>query len=99
MRKKTIKLMDYAGTKKSIVIDNFEDVVRLTIEVVSGDEILHVLYNNYDIKEYDSSNDRMMDFADDEYCIYDTTKDINLISKWAKRKSSYDRYNRYMLID
>lgn len=88
--KKTITIMDYNNVKKKVKIDNFDNVVRLEIEVMSGDEILRVLYKDYSVEKYDSSNSRLMDFNDAFYCIYDITKNINHLDKWKKRTSSYD---------
>ena len=91
---KMIKIMNYNCNEVPIKIKDFDEVVRLTIEVVSGDEILHILYKNYKEDTYDScyllGNYRYMDFFDNEYVIYDTTKGINKLDKWKKRKNSYD---------
>ena len=87
---KNIKIMDYSGRKTTVKIIDFDNVVKMTVEVISGDEILKVLFKNYETEQYDScSFGRTMDFVDDEYCIYDTTKGINHLLKWSKRKSSY----------
>lgn len=88
--KKIITITDYNNVKKKVKIDNFEDVVRLEIEVVSGDEILYVLYKDYSAEKYDSSGCRHTDYLDAYYCIYDITKNINHLDKWKKRTSSYD---------
>jgi hypothetical protein len=82
--------MDYDDKKTKVNLDRFEDVVRLSIKVVTGDEILEVLYKNYDIEEYDSSDCRLTDYFDGEYCIYDIIKDINIIEQWNNRKDSYE---------
>lgn len=91
---KTITIMNYQAKKVPVKIKNFEEVVKLTIEVISGDEILKVLYKDYNIEEYDScyllDNCRIMDFQDDLYTIYDITENINYIDSWSKRKNSYD---------
>lgn len=87
--KKIITIMDYNNNKRKITIKNFEDVVRLEIEVVSGDEILNILYKDYSTESYDSSDCRMMNFDDDFYTIYDITKNIDYINSWNKRTSSY----------
>lgn len=91
---KIIEIMDYNDNKAPVKIENFENVVRLTIEVVSGDEILHVLYKDYTQEEYDScymlKNFRMQDYYDDEYIIYDITKNIDYIDSWSKRETSYN---------
>ena len=91
---KEIEIMNYAGKKVPVEIKNFNNVVKLIIEIVSGDEILHVLYKDYIEETYDScymlDDFRIMDFFDDKYTIYDITKNINCIDSWSKRKDSYD---------
>lgn len=87
---KVIKIMDYRGKERNIEIKNFENVVKMEIKVLSGDEILNVLYKDYSLEMFDSAEDRLMDFFDDNYTIYDTTKGIDYIENWSKRTSSYD---------
>ena len=91
---KTIKIMNYQNKKVNVKIKDFENVVRLRIEVVSGDEILHVLYKDYSVQKYDSAYlldiGRIMDYHDDLYIIYDITKNIDFIKSWNKRTNSYD---------
>lgn len=86
---KIIEIMDYQGKKEKVKIDNFEDVVRLEIEVLSGDEVLYVLYKDYSAEKYDSSENRTTDYNDGSYLIYDITKNIDDIDNWSKRTSSY----------
>lgn len=93
---KELEIMDYRCIKVPVKIENFEEVVRLTIEVVSGDEILHILYKDYTEKEYDScymlGDFRITGYYDGEYVIYDISKGINDIDKWSKRKDNYDYF-------
>lgn len=91
---KEIEIMDYRGKKTTIKIRNFNDVVKLQVEVISGDEVLHILYKDYSQETYDScymlNNSRMINYFDFFYTIYDITENVDRIEKWAKRKSSYD---------
>lgn len=87
---KELEIMDYADRKQKIVIENFDDVVKINVNIITGDEILSVLYKNYETKIFDSSDSRMSDFGDGEYCIYDITKNIDYIDKWNQRTSTYD---------
>lgn len=91
---KTIKIMNYQNKKANIKIEDFENVVKLRIEVVSGDEILYVLYKDYSERRYDSADlldiNRIMDYHDDLYTIYDKTRNIDFIKNWNKRTNSYD---------
>lgn len=93
---KIIEIMNYEDIKVPVKIENFDNVVRLTIEVVSGDEVLHILYKDYTQQEYDSCymlhDFRINDFYDYKCVIYDITKNIDYINSWSKRKSSYN-YN------
>jgi hypothetical protein len=86
--------MNYQAKKVPVKIKNFEEVIKLTIEVISGDEILQVLYKDYNIEEYDScyllDDYRVMDFQDNLYTIYDITRNIDYIKTWSKRKDSYN---------
>ena len=90
---KEIEIMDYKSDKVPVKIENFDNVVRLTIEVISRDEILNILYKDYTQEKYDSChmlhNFRIQNFYDDEYIIYDITKNIDYINSWSKRKNSY----------
>ena len=63
---KRVCLRDYAGIKKEVIIPDFEEVVELRVEVISGDEILKVLYKNGEHKKFDSSDGS---FYDGEYYI------------------------------
>ena len=61
---KRVCLRDYAGIKKEVIIPDFEDVVRLGVLIISGDEVLLAFYKNGNYKEFDSSNDRTINFYD-----------------------------------
>lgn len=88
--KKIIEIMDYENVKRKIKIDDFENVVKLNIKVVTGDEILQIIRKDYSEESYDSCDFRLRDFLDDYYTIYDITKNINYLKKWKKRTDSYD---------
>ena len=83
-------IMDFESNKVPVALKDFKNVVRMRIEVLTGDEILHVIYRDYHEETYDSRWDRMMCFPDANYVIYDITEDINDIEKWSKRKDTYD---------
>ena len=61
---KQIKIYDYAGEPTEVVIKDFENVVYIECEVLSGDEVLTVVYKNGDKKIFDSSSCRMVDYND-----------------------------------
>jgi len=87
-----IKLLDYSNKKITVDIGKKENVATIDITVMSGDEIANVTYKDYSRAIFDSSNDRIMDYFDDSYRVYDFQKTDNLIDnpKWLQRKSSYD---------
>ncbi|NLV90069.1 MAG: hypothetical protein GX032_01155 [Tenericutes bacterium] len=87
---KEIEIMDYNNIRKIAKVEDFDNVVRLEIKVLSGDEILKILYKDYSVKAFDSATNRFEDHLDAYYCIYDITKNINHLDKWNKRTSSYD---------
>ena len=86
-------LLDYDGNEfhTGVDLENLDDILRIDIEVISGDEIARVIYTNGDMIQFDSNNCRIMDFADDEYCIYQAGVK-NEIDDWLKRVDSYS-YN------
>lgn len=88
----TIKLSNYRGVPVEVDIGDLDNVARMTMDVVSGDEVLHVLYKNYDVKIFDSSDDRTMNFHDDEYEVYRfDNPEPNILDneKFVNRTSSY----------
>jgi len=59
-----IQIKDYSGDTK--VVDLGESKIKTaTLTVLSGDEVLTVDYDNGRRAEFDSSDDRIMDFFDD----------------------------------
>lgn len=65
--KKRVFLRNYTGKKIAIKIPDFEKITCMMVQIVSGDEILLVEYDDQRTAEYDSSDDRMVDFLDDWY--------------------------------
>lgn len=88
---KTITLMDYAGKKTEFSIPNFEDVLTIVIQIVTGDEIAMVIYDDGTIDEFDSSGDRLNNYFDGEYTVYNKVKGINFLDdpKFLEREDSY----------
>lgn len=90
-------LMDYAGRKVETDFDlsdeNLNKVLRIDIEVITGDEIATIIFKDGTKKTYDSATDRMGDFYDGEYCLFNSEKDINLIGLFNSRKKTYDFYD------
>ena len=86
MNKKLV-LVDWDDNKKEFDIPNFENVLFIVINVISGDEVANVLYKNGCLYECDSSNDRTTDYSDCSYPIpLDKIEEFNNL-----QGSSYER--------
>ena len=82
---KKIRLFDYDDNPKEIEIKDFENVKLFVFEIISGDGILTVVYNNNHRECFDSSDNRIMAFADGIWLI--DPKDIDILNRM---KSHYD---------
>ena len=90
-----LTLLDYAGKKKTFDIGNLEDIVRIRIRIITGDEIAFVVYKNDEIKRF-TSNCAIYDFYDGEYDAYSITSGRNLLDNpvWTNRETSYSWFDR-----
>ena len=64
---KEIYIRDYARKKKKVIIPQFENVKRISVQILSGDEILNVVYSDCSTKRFDSCDCRTADYYDGEY--------------------------------
>lgn len=86
-----LNLMNYDSETFDVEIDG--EVEQIFVQVVTGDEILEVLYKDKEGKicreKFDSAdfadNPRMMDFNDGEYEV-----PLDKVEKWMTRGDSYD---------
>ena len=88
----TIELMDYESKKVAVEVGNLEDIARIKIKVKTGDEVMTVFYKNYTEREFDSCINRMCDFDDGCYTLYDfRTPGDSLLDapEFINRKNSY----------
>ena len=88
----TIKLLDFFGTPVEHDVGNIEDIARMIITVLSGDETLRVIYKDYSDKYFDSSKSRMIDELNDEYELYNYLKpEESILNKeqFKNRTNSY----------
>lgn len=87
----TIKLLDYARKAVNVDVGDLNDIGSMSIEVVTGDEILTVIHKDYSVEKFDSSNDRMANFFDHEYEIYNAITGLNLLEdeQFVNRTRSY----------
>ncbi len=58
---KTVTIRDYNADTTEVVIDDFENVVSIFVCVISGDEVLYVLYKDGRTERFDSSDCRATD--------------------------------------
>lgn len=91
MKKIMLKLFDYDNhvTHTGVNLCNPE-ISKVTIRVITGDEIALVDYTNGARSVYDSSDCRKYDFFDNEYVILDREDGIDMIDEFIGRKNSYD---------
>ena len=66
----TIKILDYKDKAKEVDVGELKDIERIHMEVATGDEILNVVYNDGNVKRFDSSDDRLRYFYDGWYDVY-----------------------------
>lgn len=89
---KTLKIMDYNDQLVDTGLElNLDKISKIEIEVISGDEVATVAFTDGKEKTYDSSNERVENIYDGNYILYSKAMGINLLDKWEKRKSSYDK--------
>ena len=85
----TLQIMNAYDDRIDVDIGELDDVIRISVLVMSGDEILKVQKRKGRLIEEDSDrHDRCMNFYDGEYTIYDSTVGVNKIDEWKKRKNS-----------
>ena len=86
-----IKLLDYENKTKVVDVGDIKEIESMYIDVITGDEVLVVVYKDYTIKKFDSSNTRCEDSYDAEYPIYNEQIGINLLKDedFLNRKDSY----------
>lgn len=87
----TVKLLDYARKAVEVNVGDLNDIGRMYIEVVTGDEILTVIYKDFTVEKFDSSRDRMMNYFDNLYEIYNVITGLNLLEdeQFVNRTHSY----------
>lgn len=84
--KKNITIVDFKGNKKTISINNFENVVSIYVTILSGDEVLEVLYKNGRTKTFDSSDYRIMNYYGGGYFL-----NLSKIDEFSKMNNSYEK--------
>ena len=92
-----IRLLDYENNIKVVDVGDIKEIGSMHIEVLSGDEVLVVVYKDYTIKTFDSSNTRCEDCHDGGYPIYNEQIGINFLKDedFLNRKDSYSYLWKY----
>ena len=87
-----IKLLGYKNKTKVVDVGDIKEIESMYIDVITGDEVLVVVYKDYTIKTFDSSNTRCKDHLDARYPIYNEPIGLNLLKNedFLNRKNSYD---------
>ena len=89
-----LRLLDYKKRVKEFEIGNIEDIAKIVIDVVTGDEVAYVFYKDYTEDIFDSCETRSCDCYDGRYVIYNFKKpnEENLLfnQQWLNRYTSYD---------
>lgn len=86
-----LKIMDYDGNLKATGVDMDDThIEKITVKILSGDEIAIVTMKNNEEKIFDASEDRHMDFYDGSFVLLDKTKNIDRRTEWEERTESYD---------
>ena len=87
-----IKLLDCEDKISFVDIGDIKEIESMDIDVITGDEVLVVLYKDYTIKKFDSSNTRCKDHLDARYPIYNKITGLNLLKdeNFLNRIDSYD---------
>ena len=87
-----IKLLGYKNKISFVDVGDIKEIESMYIDVISGDEVLFVVYKDYTIKEFDSSHTRCKDHLDARYPIYNEPIGLNLLKNedFLNRRGSYD---------
>lgn len=91
-----LEIMDYNDEKikTKINLDKLDEILLIIIEVVSGDELISVIYQNGEYERFNSNYRRIMNFYEGGYILYSKKEKINRIEEFLKRKDSYELLRR-----
>lgn len=89
-------LYDYADEPHEFDVDlDDEGIAVARLEVVSGDEVLEVVYKDGDIKTFDADLwTRLVDFHDAMYVLVVDGKWVVDKERFLARKGSYDDWSK-----
>ena len=87
-----LKLLDFKNRAKEFEIGELETIAKIDIEIISGDEIAHVVYKDYTTAHFDScAGGRIIGYPDGDYELYNCTNQVDFLHdpKWISRRTSY----------
>ena len=91
----TFNLMNYLYTSYPVEIE-LDKVDEITITVISGDEIMDILYINGSSDNIDAAelakDRRVMPFYDGSYILYSRRCGVDRIKRFMERKDSYEMF-------
>ena len=94
-----IVLRDFENNLVYYTIANFEDVREIQINVISGDEVATIFYENGERALFDSSYSRMDNHDHDEFLIYSKPQKKDCIEGFNVRRTSYSDFEGKIKID
>lgn len=90
---KKLTIYDFSDNPTEITLKNFDNISFILLTIISGDETLLVKYKDGAENRFDAATNRVNDFNDGSYFIYESTLGGNLIDddKWNNLSNSYLR--------
>lgn len=89
----TLLLFDYKHRPTKLIdISELPEIRSICISEISGDEVAEIVYVNGDEKKIDSSDERLIDYVDIEYVIYDIDKGIDCIDQFKERHACRSKF-------
>lgn len=87
-----IKIYDYANRETEI--NTKEDIEKIEVIVISGDEIIKIFFLDGTFEKFDSSKSRIINYFDGEYTI-ETEK----IDKWINFNFNSENIKSYQRLE
>ena len=86
-----LMLIDFKKDALMVDIGDIDDIARISITILTGDEVAFVTYKDGTTNVFDSSFTRIIDYWDGEYTVYDVSTGVNLLDDdhWKTRRTSY----------
>ena len=87
-----LKVLDYKGEETDVDIEcALDDIFIISITVLTGDEIMSIIYKDGSKETIDSSMERWENCYDCEYDVYNPGQGINLLEneRFMNRTNSY----------